>query len=137
MATTPIFPVTIQTAFQQILPADASALKTLYTGAANGTKIDNILISSTDTSNRDLVFYITSGGIDYQIATISCIANSGNTNAIYPIGLFSHVAFNYLNFDPMGNHYMYLKSGDVLKVKSATTVTAAKAIQFTVQAGDY
>ena len=82
MATTPIFPVTIQTAFQQILPADASALKNLYTGAANGTKIDNILISSTDTSNRDLVFYITSGGIDYQIATISCIANSGNTNAI-------------------------------------------------------
>ena len=136
-SSTPIFPKTIKSSVQQILPADASTLKTLYTGGADGSRIENIIISSTDTSARDLVFYITVGGTDYQICTVSCPINSGNTNAIFPLNLFQNVAFQGLCFDPNGNRYLYLDANATLKVKSATTVTAAKVIAFHIQAGDY
>jgi len=137
MATTPIYPATIVTAVQQILPADTTTLKTLYTAGASGSRVENIIISSTDTSLRDLVFYVNVSGTDYQLCTVSCPINSGNTNAIFPLNLFQNVAFQGLNFDPNGNRYLYLASGAVLKVKSATSVTATKVIQFFVQGGDY
>lgn len=134
---TSIYPQTIKTTVQQILPADTSTLKTLYTGATNGTRIENIWISSTDTSLRDLAFYITVSAVDYLLCTISCPINSGNTNAIGPLNLFQNAFFVGTNFDALGNRYMYLDANATLKVKSTTTVTAAKVIAFNIQAGDY
>lgn len=134
---TPIYPQVINTPVQQILPADTTTLKTLYTAGANGSRIDNINVASTDTAARDLGFYVTVAGTDYLLFTLACPLNSGNTNAINPLAVFAHVVFQGFNFDPNGNRYINLATGAVLKVKALTTVTAAKAIQFFVQGGDY
>jgi hypothetical protein len=134
---TPIFPQTIKAIPQQILPATASALVTLYSGGTFGSRVDNIVVTSTDTTNRDLQFYITSGGVDYLVATMQAPQGAGNTNGVYPVSVFQSLPFAFLNFDPNGNKYLYLDSTNVLKVKSTTTVTAAKVIQFVTQGGDY
>ena len=137
VTSTPIFPQTIKATPQQILPATASALVTLYSGGANGSRIDNIVVTSTDTSNRDLQFYITSGGTDYLIATLQAPQGSGNTNNVYPVNVFQSLPFAFLNYDPNGNKYLYLDSTDVLKVKCTATVTTAKVIQLVTFGGDY
>lgn len=138
MTPTPVFPQTISNfSAVQILPADTTTLKTLVTPGANGCKIENILVHSTDTSAKDLVLVVTKGGTDFPLATLSIPANSGNTNALIPISLFQHAMLVGLNTDAFGNKYLYLGSGSVLKAKVATTVTAAKAISLFPQGGDY
>jgi hypothetical protein len=141
---TPIFPQTIKNYAVQILPADASALKTLVTGATNGTKVEMINIASTDTSARDVQLWMTISAVDYLIGTIPIPANSGNTNALLAQGLLSSLIstspflpFFQFPLDSNGNRYIYVASGSVLKVSSLTTVTAAKAISILTQAGDF
>jgi hypothetical protein len=133
----PIYPQVINTPVQQILPADVSNLKTLYTGGTNGSRLEHLSCISTDTAARDLAFYFTVSSVDYLLATLNVPINSGNTNAIYPVDIFTHPAFSWLPIDANGNRYMYIASGVVLKVKSTTTVTTAKAIQFNIFGGDY
>ena len=137
VTSTPIFPQVVTSTFQQILPATASALVVLLTPGVNGSRVDNISITSTDTTDRSVQLYVTSGGTDYLIATISVPQASGNTNNVYAVAAFQGLAFQGFNYDPNGNRYIYLSSGSVLKAKSTTTVTAAKVIQFIVQGGDY
>jgi hypothetical protein len=134
---TPIYPQTINTPVAQILPADTTTLKTLYTGGANGSRLEHLSCTSTDTAARDLAFYLTVSGVDYLLATLNVPINAGNTNAIYPVDIFTHPAFSWLPIDANGNRYMYIASGAVLKVKALVTITAAKAIQFNVFGGDY
>ena len=135
---TPVFPQTISNfSAVQILPADTTTLKTIVTPGANGCKVENILVQSTDTSAKDLVLVVTKGGTDFPLATISIPANSGNTNALIPISLFQHAMLVGLNIDAFGNKYLYLGNGSVLKAKVATTVTTAKVISIFPQGGDF
>lgn len=137
MTATPVFPQTIKTNVAQILPADTTSLKTLVTPGANGTRVDNIIVSSTDTSAKDLQFVITVSATDYVVGTLSIPANSGFTNAVPLVSVFAHSQFIAFNTDVNGNKHMYLANGAVLKVKALTTVTAARAISVVAQCGDF
>jgi len=134
----PIFPQTVKQGVAQILPADTTSLKTIYTGQTNGSRVDNLLITSTDTSARDVQLVVTIASTDYVLGTISVPANSGFTNAVVSLNMFQHAQMvNALNVDNNGNRYILLASGSVLKIKSLTTVTAAKAINVVAQIGDF
>ena len=133
----PIFPQTIKSPVQQILQADTSSKKTLYAAGVNGSRVESIVVTSTDTVLRLLQFYVTVSGTDYLIASIQCDLSAGTTTAIPPLSVFSSVNMAWMSFDPAGNRYLYLESGAALKVASTTTLTATKAIQFFVQGGDY
>lgn len=137
MTATPVFPQTIKNGQVQILPADTTSLKTIYTAAANGSVVSSILMSSTDTTSRDVQFYVTIGGTDYLLATVSCLLNSGFTNAVPLISVLDHANFATQLVDSHGNRCLYLASGSVLKAKVLVAVTAAKAISLFAQAGDF
>lgn len=136
VTTTPVFLQTIITGIATILPADASNLKTIITAGTDGTVLDSIVASSTDTSARDLQFYLTVGGTDTLLATVSCTANAGNTNSVSLIDVLNHARLGstsgytsgYPTLDSNGNHILKLQNGEILKVKSLTTVTTAKVI---------
>lgn len=140
---TPIFPQTIKNYAVQILPADTTTLKTLVTGATNGTKVEMVNMGSTDSSARDVQFWMTISAVNYLIATVNIPANAGNTNAIQALSLLTSAAstpflpFFQFPMDSNGNRYLYVASGSVLKVACLTTVTAAKELDFLVQAGDF
>lgn len=137
MTATPIFPQTIINPSVQILPADTTALKTIATAGANGTRIDRLWVASTDTAARDLQLYVTISAVDYLIATISIPANSGFTNAVPNVGVFEATNFASCALDTNGNKILFLASGSVLKAKVLTTVTAAKAISIFGHGGNY
>lgn len=113
----------------QILPADTSNFKTLATLAAF-TKITSIIISSSDTSARDLQFAVSIGGVDYPLITTSIPANSGNVANVAPTLLLRN-AFWELNGDNFNNRVLELPSGAVLKMKTLTTVTSTRSINIT------
>lgn len=134
----PIFPQTVSQGAVQILPADTTSLKTIYTGSTDGSRVDNLLITSTDTSAKDVQLVVTISGTDYVLGTISVPANTGFTNAVVSLNMFQHANMvNALNVDNNGNRYLFLASGSVLKIKALTTVTAAKAINIVAQVGNF
>lgn len=139
MATTatPIFPQTIQNYAVQILPADTTTVKTLATGGTNGTKIEWVNIASSDTSAKDLQFWLSDGTTNYVLTTLAITANSGFTNSVAPINLWGTIQVPGTTYDSNGNKYLYLKSGWSLKVGALTAVTAAKTIYITAQGADF
>jgi hypothetical protein len=137
VAAAPIFVGAVKSPMAQILPADASNLVVLWTPGASGSKITALGISSTDTSDRDVAFYVTRGGVDYLLFTLKVPLNSGNTNAIPAVDALASSMGPWVRIDQDGSKYLNLESGAVLKAKALTTVTAAKALQFAMHGGDY
>ncbi len=137
-SSTPIFPVTITTPLVQILPATVSNLVTVYTAGTNGSKVERITVTSTETANaRDLQFVITQSATDYVIGTVTIPLNSGFNNSVPIVSVFDSSQFFGLATDVNGNKYLYLASGSVLKVKSLTTVASGKALAIFAQGGDF
>lgn len=135
---TPIFQQSIKNGAVQIANSDASNLKTIVTPGTNGSKVENLLVTSTDSSARDLQLIVTKGGVDYILGTISVPANTGNTNGVTPINFFAHAnMLNYLNVDNNGNRFLFLENGSVLKAKTLTTVTSTRVLNLFAQYGDY
>lgn len=135
---TPIFIQTVGSGFAQIAPADTTTLKTLYTAGTNGSRLDNILVTSTDTATRDLQFVITISAVDYVLGTVTAPINTGFTASVPVLSVFRHANFNVaLSQDVNGNYSLNLPIGAVLKVKTLTTVTTAKVISIICQGGDF
>ena len=137
VTSTPAFPQLITSPSVQILPADTTTLKTLLTPGVNGSLVNRIWVTSTDSAAKDLQFVVTISAVDYVIGTLTIPASSGFTAAIPTVGVFESTQFPAMFIDNQGNKVMRLASGAVLKVKSLSTVTVAKIISVTCQAGDF
>lgn len=137
MTATPVFPQTIQSVATKFVPADTTTLKTIFTPGANGSLINRIWITSTDTSARDFQLYVTISGTDYILGTLSIPANSGNTNAVPQVGVFESSQFPNMFLDNNGNKIMRLASGSVLKAKMLSSITSAKEVSVFIQGGDF
>jgi hypothetical protein len=136
---TPVFVQTPKSYKVQILPADASALKTITTGGANGTKITSIIATSSDTSARNVTWGTTTGGVFFPLGTVQVPITAGQVD-------LTNVAVNLLDIsktpglpiDADGNPYILLSSAsETLQIKSLTTVTAAKEIDVTAFGADF
>lgn len=125
---TPAFPQAINPDIGQITNADTTTLKTIWTAGTNGSLLQALGMSSTDTANRDINFYITRSAVDYLICTIQAPLSAGNTNAIAAVDVLRNAMWPWLMYDMAGNRQLRLKSGDVLKFASTATITAAKLI---------
>ena len=138
MASAPIYVGTIKNGAVQIVNADGTTLKTLYTAGSSGSTINSIMVTSTDTSNRDIQLFLYDGSTSYLLGTYQILANSGNTNAIVTVDLLKNTQNLAAAFDALGNKTINLQANYVLKVGLLTgSVTAAKALNFVCYAGDF
>jgi hypothetical protein len=137
VTSTPIYPQAIVNAAAQIVNATGSALVTLVTGGTNGTKIESLNVSSTDTSARDIQLWMTISAVNYLLGTVSIPANAGNVNNIVSVDILRNIQIPSLAYDNNGNKYLYVASGAVLSIAALTTVTSAKAIAALAQGGNF
>lgn len=133
--TSPIFALTIINPIAQILPADASAYKTLRLGSANGDRIDNIIITTNDTSARVLQFSLFDGVLEHPIGEVSIPASAGTDGAVAVKGVSILNTTNFPGMNSSGS--LFLQTGYSLKMRSSTTVTAAKQIDVIAFGGAY
>lgn len=138
MATTPnsiVTPQTPKNGVVQILPADTTTQKTVFTAGSNGSKVTGLVLSSTDTSARDVAVSVTRSGTSYLLGTVTLPIGAGFSGAVPAV---NGLTFPGLPADSDGNPYLLLLSGDTLTVAALTTVTAAKVISAVVcAAGDF
>ncbi len=137
-----IFPQTISNGFVAYLPADTTTKKTIVTAGANGSIVQSLTMSSTETANTRLFnFYITNGGTDYLITSVQATVNSGLTNGNPCINILNSGAtpqWAGLMKDSNNNPVLYLASGSVLKVALSTgAIASGKEIDFFAQYGDF
>tara|TARA_R110000868_G_scaffold405638_1_gene685229 strand:+ start:818 stop:1270 length:453 start_codon:yes stop_codon:yes gene_type:complete len=112
-------------------------LVSLYGAGTNGSTIESIMVSSTDTSARDLILLIMISSVLYPITTLSIPATAGFTNAIAPIDLFRNAQVPGLSFDVNGNRQLILPASSQLYVGTLVGVTAAKQISVLAMGGDF
>lgn len=117
----PFFPnVPCFTPAVSIAPADTTVNKTLRTVAsANGEILARLRATSTDTAAQTLQFTRNVGGVDYVIGESQVPAGAGtNGSTVWKDVLADINAGNPITLAP----------GEILKVRSKVTVTAACAI---------
>lgn len=140
MSTTPNSFVAVQTpklGLANIANADASNLKTVVTAGANGSKVTSLMLSSSDTSARDVTWGISRSGTFYPMGTLSVPITAGQIAATSGVDAFSSAVRPGLPADNDGQPYLLLQSGDTLDIKALTTVTSAKVISAASSYGDF
>lgn len=112
-------------------------LVALVTAGANGSTIESLMVTSSDTAAKDLILIIQLASVNYILTTLSIPANSGFTNALVPVDVFRHIQVPGLSFDVNGNRQLILPTGAVLYAGTLTAVTAAKQVSVTAMGGDF
>jgi hypothetical protein len=133
----PIFPQAINLGLQSITNGDGTTAKTIFTAGANGSKVETIEVSSTDTVNRDLQLFITRSATNYLLATVQVKVNSGNANNVPSTNILGSTQLPAIATDANGNPTLFLKSGDTLTAAVTTAVTAGKQLAIIANGGDF
>jgi len=135
----PIFPQSFNQTITTIVNADGTNKKTAYTAGINGSKLEAIYVTSTDTNAFTVNIYETLSGTDYLIGTLNIPASSGNTTSAPTINILNNSGNfgSVLNIDSNGNRYMYLVANAIIKVAVTSAYTAAKTMSFISMGEDF
>lgn len=128
----PIFQVAPKTTSIDIQNADGVVLKDLFTGGTNGSLIDNISVTNTDSGNAvDLVLTINDGVDDRQVGILEIPLSAGITTAAPAVNLLDAEAMPF--FQSGGG--LPLGPGAILKINASSAVSGV--ISIVAYGGDY
>ena len=136
---TPIFPQTITNDIATFTSGQGTTITTLYTGGANGSRVESIFVTNTDTNPYTLNVYVYTPSTSYLLGTINIAASTGNTTTIPTSNLLTYSGNigSALNRDANGNTYLYIASGSIVKVATTTTIASGKTVTFIAIGGDF
>jgi len=137
MSTKPNLASTPRNIKHQLTNAHGTALQTIYTAPAGGGRIDSLNVSSTDTSARDIQLYVTIGGIDYLLGTVSIPITAGFIAATPSVNLLASINIPGALLDPYSNKVIILEGAAILKWAAVVTLTAAKTLNLLGMAGEF
>ena len=138
MASTPSFIGTPRNIVLALTNATGTTLTTIYTAPANGARIDSITLTSTDTTSRDIQFYVTkSAGTATLIGTISAATLAGTTSSNPAINVLASANLTLPEYDAYGNKVLVLEGASVLSAQMVTTITSGKTITILGQGGEF
>ena len=129
----PIFQANPKTVCQEVLAADTTTQKTLYTAGAEGALIDNVSVISDDTAAAILVVTLNDGTSDCQIGEVTIPIGAGTDGSTPAVNLLQSVAMPFLQ----AKGGLPLGALAILKVNAKVTLTAGKAIKLVTFGGDY
>ena len=129
MATTLNFTSAPFTRVTQFLPADTTTTKDIL--PANATKdrrVYGITVYTDETAAKDIFLYVSDGTTTWRLTTIAIPINSGNTNAIVPVDVFSSTQISPFvkNRDASGAPYLHIPATWSLRASYGAAITAAK-----------
>ena len=107
-----------------ILPADTTALKTVYTASADDAVVKGLSATLSEAVARNVRLWLTIDAVDYQIAGIPIPASAGDTGAVVAVDLLNATALSFLPLDRNGKRVLPLGAGVILKASVAATVAA-------------
>lgn len=112
------FTATDTTVTKDILPVNATKDRRVY----------GITVYTDESAAKDIFLYISDGTTTWRLSTIAIPLNSGNTNAIVPVDVFSstQIAPFIKNRDASGAPYLHIPATWSVRASYGATMTAAK-----------
>lgn len=133
----PMFVQTIQTWPVQLTISNTTVAVTLITAGTNGSRINGLFATLSDTTTRDIILSIYNGTTTFQLAQINLPITSGYLNSAPTVNLLNGTQLPNVSVDSNGNPYMDLKAGEILQVAMGTTITTAKTCNVIGWGGDF
>lgn len=131
---TPVFPQTPKCTPQNFVQGTDSAgtYKTLFTAGTNGSKVTSVIAATDDGSATHLLtLVLTRSATDYYIGSYTIPVSSGTSGTANNVDLLSGGPSGTiigLSIDNDGQKYLFMESGDTLRLTFATALTAGKRI---------
>jgi hypothetical protein len=117
--------------------ADTTTWKTIYTASEDDAVLKMLSAVSDDTAAINLRIGVDIGGTVFQIATVNIPTNSGANGTANAVNLLNRAALPFLPIDGVGNPYLPLKAGSILKVAPLATMTAARTLTVSSASEEY
>ena len=133
----PIFPQAPKNGKVQIVNADGTTLKTVYTADTDGTKITGLIATSTDSSARVLEWGVENGGTFFQMGCVNVPIDAGFVIGTPAVNVFNLTNNPGLPIDNDGQPYVLLISGDTLRVRVQSAVTSTETIHVVAIGADF
>jgi hypothetical protein len=102
------------------------------TTTTNGGIFDQIIVTSTDTSARDLILYAYDGTTNHQLGVVSIPAGAGNTDNVPSVMYLQVAQMANLVKDAMGNPVIKLPPTWSLQFSTPVAVTSGKTMSIFV-----
>ena len=107
----------------------ANTLQTIFTPGANGARCNGMLITTNDgTVTHILNLVLENAGVARTLATVTTTLSQGYLTATPGLAPLNTTTIPGLPVDSNNNAYLVLKSGDTLRMRFATALTAATQI---------
>lgn len=117
-----------------IVPADTTDVMDIVNGATDGTLVQDLIATTDDTSDVEVLIYLYDGGVSRQIGQVNVPAGSGTAVATASVSLLNVTNIPSLNKRDDGA--LLLASGQKLQVSASATITAAKVLTVTALGGN-
>jgi len=124
----------------QFTPADTTTAKDILpVDATYDRRVYGISIYTDESSAKDVIISLSDGTTTWKLTTLSIPINSGNTNAIVPVDVFTHTQLSPFvkQRDAGGAPYLNIPKGWILKLNYVATMTASKTANVVVNGETY
>lgn len=135
-ATAPFFLALPKHYVAQILNATGTGQVSFGTLGASGTKINSLVCTSTDTSDRVLTFSMVRGGVTYILGSVTIPLGAGTSGTVAPLNVFASTVLGPLDSD-QNPYLIFNDASDTFQVASGTTLTSAKIVSCHATGGDF
>ena len=132
--TNPIFIATRRSVGVELDNADSTNQVTLWTAGANGSLIEAIAITSTDTSAVELDLYLYDGAASFALGSVTVpIASGTNGGTTAAVDGLTQTELPWLRDDLA----LAVAAGCSLKAAAHAAITSAKVVHVSLFGGDY
>lgn len=124
----------------QFTPTDTTAIKDILTvDAVYDRRVYGIGIFTDEATPKDIILYLSDGTTSWKLTTVSIPTNSGATNALVPVDVFSHtqLAPYVKQRDASGAPYLNIPKGWSLRMNYVATMSASKIANVVVNGETY
>jgi hypothetical protein len=124
----------------QFSPADTTVAKDILpVDATYDRRVYGIAVWTDESAAKDVSVHLSDGTTVWELTTVAVPLNSGNTNAIPPVDVFTHtqMAPFVKQRDAAGAPYLNIPKGWSLRLNYNTAITAAKLANVVVNGETY
>jgi hypothetical protein len=121
----------------EVTAGDGANNRALVSSGTNGTKVESILVTNSDSTNRDIVMKVSISGSVITVGTIAVSAGSGTTNVAPTVNVLYNSQIPGVSRDNNGNPFFYLGTNANLLFATTTTVSAGKSVGILAYGADF
>ena len=134
----PVFPQKIQAWAVQLTNGIGTTITQLMAAGANGSIVESMNVSLTDTVANSLLVYLQDGGaVNHLLGDITIPLSSGNVGGTPSIDILRSGMIPGLPVDANGNFVLYVPSGFKVMVASGAAPAAGKIQDVVACGADY